>query len=77
MRAMNEESGEVLVGRDDAGSFVELQVWDQFAEKSQIVRLSSEEARRLANLLLFQAARLERPSRRFTSDPPTHLRAIA
>jgi hypothetical protein len=77
MRAMNEESGEVLVGRDDAGSIVELQVWDQIAERSRVVRLSAEEARRLASLLLFQAGRLERPSRRFAPDRPAHLRAIA
>jgi hypothetical protein len=77
MRAMNEESGEVLVGRDEACSLVELQVWDAVAERSRVVRLSGEEARRLASLLLFQAARLDRPSHRFLPDHAAHLRAIA
>jgi hypothetical protein len=77
MTAIHEESGEVLVGRDDARSLVELQVWDPVAERSRVVRLTAEEARRLASLLLFQAGRVDRTSRRLPSDLSSHLRAIA
>jgi len=82
MKAMNGESGEVLVGRDNGASVVELQVWDRDEERSRVARLTGDEARRLAAQLLFQAARLDRSQRdrsrlRLVEEPPVHLRAIA
>lgn len=77
MRAMNGESGEVLVGRDNCASVVELQVWDRDEEKSRIARLTGDEARRLAAQLLFQAARLDRARLRLAAEATRHLRAIA
>ncbi|HYV19460.1 MAG TPA: hypothetical protein VFC25_10585 [Verrucomicrobiae bacterium] len=74
---MNGESGEVLVGRDNCASVVELQVWDRDEERSRIARLTGDEARRLAAQLLFQAARLDRARLRFAAGTPRHLRAIA
>jgi hypothetical protein len=47
------------------------------AERSRVVRLTAEEARRLASHLLFQAARLDRSSRRPEPALYPHLRAIA
>ena len=63
MRVLNGRADEVLVGRDSAGSFVELQFVDGIEEKSRVVRLTNDEARRLAALILFQAARLKRAPR--------------
>jgi hypothetical protein len=63
---------DVMVERDAPGSFVELQIaggteHDPGAEhgaggapRSRIVRLTREEARRVAALILFQAERLGR-----------------
>jgi hypothetical protein len=77
MTTKHEQSGEVLVGRDEESALVELEVWDPVAEKSRVVRLTAEEARRLASHLLFQAARLDRSSRRPEPTLYPHLRAIA
>lgn len=74
---MNGESGEVLVGRDNCASVVELQVWDRDGERSHVARLTGDEARRLAAQLLFQAGRLDRARLRFAAESPEHLRAIA
>ncbi len=61
MRVMDEGTAEILVARDPARSSVELQVGTTEADGARVIRLTREEARRLAALILFQAARLERP----------------
>ena len=63
MRVIDGRTGEVLVGRDPDGSFVELEIAGSMAGESRFVRLSGEEARRLASLILFQAGRLDRAPR--------------
>lgn len=65
---------DVMVDRDDPGSFVELQIAggsDHSAEQNaggaanpHVIRLTREEARRVAALILFQAERLRRPLRK-------------
>ena len=51
---------EIQVGPDAARSSVELKIAATAEDDARIVHLSREEARRLAALLLFQAARLDR-----------------
>jgi hypothetical protein len=58
---MDEGTEEVFVVRDAARSSVEVRIGGTAAEAPRVVRLSREEARRLAALLLFQVARLDRP----------------
>ena len=61
MQIADEGVREVFVTRDEAGSRVEVHVAETDGERPRVVRLSSEEARRLAALILFQAGRLQRP----------------
>ena len=61
MRVTDERTGEIFVARDWARSAVELHVGSTAADGARVLRLTGEEARRLAALILFQAARLERP----------------
>ena len=75
MRVNSEGTGGVFVARDPAGTFIELLVEEAAPDDAQVVRLSSDEARRLAGLLLFQAARLDphrvsRGSREETREEP-------
>jgi hypothetical protein len=51
---------EIQVGPDAARSSVVLKIAATAGEDARIVHLSRDEARRLAALLLFQAARLDR-----------------
>jgi hypothetical protein len=61
MRVTDIHTGEILVARDATDSSVELRIESNGAEETRIVRLRPDEARRLAALILFQSARLERP----------------
>ena len=62
---------EILVERDPARASVELQIGNVEAQGVRSIHLTREEARRIAGLLLFEAARLERPvtSWRFVPVP--------
>jgi hypothetical protein len=73
MRVMDGLTEEVHVGGDATGSFVELHIEGRAPERPRVVRLNRDEARRLAALILFQAARLD-PSRKSwisRDDQPT------
>ena len=67
MRLKDEENGELLVERDPEGAFVALRIAGAptpsgpSGEAERVIHLTGEEARRLASLILFQAARLDRP----------------
>jgi hypothetical protein len=61
MRLSDSETHEIVVERDAAGAGVALQIGNIDTDDSRVVHLTSEEARRLAALILFQTARLERP----------------
>ena len=73
MKTMDEESGEILVWRDEAGSCIALHIRGARPDEYQAVRLSRQEARRLAALILFQAERLG--ERRPVAVPPPALPA--
>lgn len=62
MKVKDTGTREVVVERDRARSAVELQIGDGDPEGTRIVRLTREEARRLAALIMFEVARLERPA---------------
>jgi len=59
MRLIDELTMEIQVGADLARSSVELEIAATAEDDARIVHLSREEARRLAALILFQAARLD------------------
>lgn len=61
MKVKDESTGEVLVGRDLADCYVEVRFGDGASSAPRVARLTTEEARRLAALILFQSARPERP----------------
>ena len=61
MRPIDSSTGEIHVARGLEGGTVEVQIAATGAEGDRLLRLSREEARRLAALILFQAARLDRP----------------
>ncbi|HYV86113.1 MAG TPA: hypothetical protein VFB49_09395 [Patescibacteria group bacterium] len=61
MRVIDKRTEEVLVERDAADNRIEVQVGAPGDAGARIVRLTLEEARRFAALLLFEAARLEHP----------------
>ena len=61
MKLTDELRMEIQVGHDPARSSVELKIAATAGEGARIVHLSREEARRLAALILSQAARLDRP----------------
>src|SRR5262245_6590745 len=65
MNVLDEENEQVVVSRDPGRSIVVLTLGADGAEDARTVRLTRVEARRLAALLLFQAARLERPLERW------------
>ena len=60
MRLIDELTMEIQVGADPARSSVELKIAAAAEDDVRIVHLSREEARRLAALILFQAAQLDR-----------------
>jgi len=59
MYVTDRNAGEIRVDRDPANPAVELRI-EGHAGSARIIRLSADEARRLAALILFQAARLDR-----------------
>jgi len=59
MRLIDELAMEIQVGADPARSSVELKIAATAEDDARIVHLSREEARRLAALILSQAARLD------------------
>jgi len=64
MRLKDEGNGEVLVERVPEGAFVALRIAGAATpsgDAERVIHLTGEEARRLASLILFQAARLDRP----------------
>ena len=62
MKVNDAGTREIVVERDGAHAGLEVQIGDGHAEDIRIVRLTREEARRFAALILFEAARLERPA---------------
>ena len=60
MKVTDELTMEIQVGPDAARSSVELKIAATPEDDARILHLSREEARRLAALILFQAARLDR-----------------
>ena len=60
MRLIDELTMEIQVGADPTRSSVELKFAATAQDDARIVHLSREEARRLAALILLQAARLDR-----------------
>jgi len=59
MRLINELAMRIQVAADSARSSVEVTIAATAEGDARIVHLSREEARRLAALILFQAARLD------------------
>ena len=59
MRLLDELTMEIQVGADPARSSVELKIPATAEDDARVVQLSREEARRLAALILLQAARLD------------------
>jgi len=59
MRLIDELTMEIQVGADPTRSSVELKFAATAQDDARIVHLSREEARRLAALILLQAARLD------------------
>ena len=69
MRLTDTRTGEIFVERDPARAGLELQIGNINTEGARFVRLTREEARRLAALILFQAARLDRPGASWRPSP--------
>jgi hypothetical protein len=69
MRVTDSQTREIFVERDPDRAGLELQIGDINTVDARFVRLTLEEARRLAALLLFQAARLDRPAARWRLSP--------
>ena len=69
MRLKDEDNGELVVERDPGGAFVALRIAGAATpsgpsgpsgDAERVIHLTGDEARRLASLILFQAARLDR-----------------
>jgi hypothetical protein len=58
----------IFAGRDHATLTVEVRIEGSARVPTRIVRLSREEARRLAALVLYQAAKLDRPRPRWRAS---------
>ena len=61
MRVMERQTGEIFVSHDPAGQSVDLQIEVAGMDGGRVISLGRDEARRLAALILFQVARLDRP----------------
>ena len=66
MRPMNELTAEIEVGRDAGRSTIELKIPGTAGEDGHTFHLSREDARRLAALILFQSAQLDRSRKTWT-----------
>ncbi len=60
MRVMDEGIEEIFVTRDPKRSSVEVRIGEATGGAPCLIRLNGEEARKLAALILFHAARLSR-----------------
>jgi len=69
MRVMDGRTGEILVTRDSVGRTVDVWIAGSEPDGGTTIRLSREEARRLAALILFQESRLDRADRGWASHP--------
>jgi len=58
MEILDEGVGEIRIVRDTFGSHVAMHIKQVMREDDRVVRLTRQEARRLAALLLYQAERL-------------------
>jgi hypothetical protein len=65
MTLKSEEVPEVLVSGDPEYQTVDLEFVGSIGEAPRVIHLTRDEARRFAGLVLFQAARLDRPRLRW------------
>jgi hypothetical protein len=63
VKIMDEESGEILVVRNDLRACIEVHIRGTSPDEYRLVRLTRHEARRLSALVLYQAEKLGRPRR--------------
>lgn len=77
MKVRDERTEEMFVAPDSGRTSVELHIGGTAAEDQTIIRLSREEARRLAALILFQVARLDRPRHGWGAHHDRHERQSA
>lgn len=77
MRLIDELTMDIQVAADPARSSVDLKIAATAEEGARIIRLSREEARRLAALILSQAARLDEPQAAWRLPHPGLVRRSA
>ena len=77
MIAIDTDRKDIVVTPDPARQVVELRLEGPDAAGSQVVRLSDQEARRLASLILYQASRLERSDNDWDQAPAVPARKSA
>lgn len=77
MRLTDDRIRKIQVERDPAGSSVELKIAATAGNDPGIVHLSREDARRLAALILYHAARLDGPQVDWQLPHPDHERRSA
>ncbi|HKB07952.1 MAG TPA: hypothetical protein VKF61_06735 [Candidatus Polarisedimenticolia bacterium] len=77
MKTIDELAMDIEIGGDPARSTVELTLSARAGEDARTVHLTRDEARRLAALLLFQAARLDRPESSWRLPHPEFVRRSA
>jgi len=58
VKIMDEDSGEILVVRNDLRSCIEVHIRGSSMDEYRLVRLTRSEARRLSALVLYQAEKL-------------------
>lgn len=58
VKIMDEESGEILVVRNDQRACIEMHIRGASPDEYRLVRLTRHEARRLSALVLYQAEKL-------------------
>lgn len=58
MTIMDEDTGEILVVRNESSTRIEVHIRGTSPDEYRLVRLTRHEARRLAALVLYQAERL-------------------
>jgi hypothetical protein len=68
MRVIDINTEEILVGRAPAGEAVEVRIEGTAHDRDRVIRLSREQARRLAAQILAQAAKLDE-ARRIVEEP--------
>jgi hypothetical protein len=68
VRIMDEESGEILVVRNEPRACIEMHIRGTSPDEYRLVRLTRHEARRLSALVLYQAEKLGKV--RLAAAPP-------